>query len=405
MIEASHGVFLGSSRVGTLLQRGDVARFVFVEGYWDDPDRPVLGAWFEDDPRRSPQAALRLPPWFSNLLPEGPLRTWIARDQGVNVERELQLLLRIGDDLPGAVRVIDLGREEFPADLLNSVAEGRPLNRTPYKFSLAGVGLKFSMLRQGDRLTVPSSGTLGNWIVKFPDAVHPRVPENEFETMSMARSVGIEVPSIKLVHRDELPGVPAVMWPNKEEWSFSIERFDRPGGASRIHIEDFAQVRGFYPDEKYNGSLETVVSLAYRGHDLRSFEEAIRRVVFNLLVGNGDAHLKNWSLIYSDTKSASLSPAYDLVSTAGYYGPEAPEDLGLKFGGTRRFERVGRAQFERLGSILGIPQRAVFDVVEETIERFRHEWSSNSHDRLSAAAREWIDDNLDATCLRISRRG
>ena len=105
MITAAHSVELKSKRIGTLLQRGDVARFVFNSDYWDDPERDVLGLWFEDNPRQSPQAALRLPSWFSNLLPEGPLRNWIAHDRGVSVDRELQLLLQIGQDLPGAVVV------------------------------------------------------------------------------------------------------------------------------------------------------------------------------------------------------------------------------------------------------------------------------------------------------------
>ena len=62
MIEAAHPVLLHSKRIGTLLQRGDVARFVFAEGYWEDANRHVLGLAFENNPRNSPQAALRLPP-------------------------------------------------------------------------------------------------------------------------------------------------------------------------------------------------------------------------------------------------------------------------------------------------------------------------------------------------------
>ncbi|MBW4815816.1 HipA N-terminal domain-containing protein [Rhodococcus qingshengii] len=78
--ERFHGVNLNGNRVGVLHHIGDVCRFVFVEEYWEDPSREVLGLWFEDKPNSSLKSSLRLPFWFSNLLPEGPLRKWIAAD-------------------------------------------------------------------------------------------------------------------------------------------------------------------------------------------------------------------------------------------------------------------------------------------------------------------------------------
>lgn len=337
MIEAVHAVLLQGNRIGSILQRGDVARFVFDPGYWDDPNRNVLGLWFEDDPRRSSKAALRLPPWFSNLLPEGTLREWIARDQGVSADRELQLLLRIGRDLPGAAEVV-ASDAVFDPDLLEEPnATTTPArDRNPrWKFSLAGVGLKFSLLKQNERLTIPASGELGDWIVKLPDARYPESPTNEFATMTLARAVGIDVPDVVLVHRDELPALPARAWPSSEELAFAIARFDRAPDGQRIHIEDLAQVRGFYDNAKYTGSFETVGALIYRNRDVDSLREFVRRLTFNVLIGNGDAHLKNWSLIYPDGRVPTLSPAYDLVSTAPYASPDEPDDFGLSFGGTK----------------------------------------------------------------------
>ena len=77
------GVWLRDLRVGTLAQRGDHTRFVLSESYLADPDRPVLGLMFEQDLHARHAAKLRLPCWFSNLLPEGRLRDWIAAERHV----------------------------------------------------------------------------------------------------------------------------------------------------------------------------------------------------------------------------------------------------------------------------------------------------------------------------------
>ncbi|MGH3780761.1 MAG: HipA N-terminal domain-containing protein [Pseudonocardiaceae bacterium] len=96
--EIRHAVWLRSDRVGTLFQRGDYTRFVFAEEYRDDPDRPVLGLVFEQDLSARRAAALRLPCWFSNLLPERRLREWIAADRKVSPQREMGLLAQVGHD-------------------------------------------------------------------------------------------------------------------------------------------------------------------------------------------------------------------------------------------------------------------------------------------------------------------
>jgi len=205
------------------------------------------------------------------------------------------------------------------------------------------------MLAQGDRLTIPAVGDDGDWIVKLPDSKYPEVPRNELAMMELAKASGIDVPEVRLVHRDQIAPLPDRAWPNNEDWAFAIQRFDRGPGRERIHIEDMAQVRGFYPDDKYSGSFETIGALAYRRRDISSLQEFARRVAFNVLIGNGDAHLKNWSLIYRDPGVPTLAPAYDLVATF-VYRPEAegPEDMALYFGRSKRFEDVKIATFCRL---------------------------------------------------------
>jgi len=385
--ESRYGVWLDDERVGTLHHRGDYTWFAFSDEYLNDPRRSVLGLVFEHDLTAEHASALRLPPWFSNLLPEGRLRQWIAADRGVSVEREMELLAQVGHDLPGAVRVL---REDLPPD--DGWHPGRA-TADPYgdtgmlrddhpaagwRFSLAGVGLKFSMLRKDDRLTLPAYGEGGDWIVKLPDRLHADVPRNEFAMMTLAAEVGIEVPERLLVHRDQLENLPPNVWPNHEEFAYAVARFDRDSGRRRVHIEDFAQVRNFYPNEKYRGNFETLASLIYRrGKDLPSLREFARRMAFNILINNGDAHLKNWSLIYRDRRVPTLAPAYDLVST-GVYRIEGQEDLGLKFGKTRRFDRVSLATFSRLERLLGVEDGCLQECVVEVADRVRASWPATA---------------------------
>lgn len=380
--ERRYGVWLDHERVGTLNQRGDYTWFLFSPEYLADPDRSVLGLVFEQEPAARHANALRLPPWFSNLLPEGRLRDWIAADRHVSVEREMELLAQVGHDLPGAVRVL---REDGPpekgwhpgaatADPYAGRGESRDGRALGWRFSLAGVSLKFSMLRKDDRLTLPAYGEGGDWIVKLPDRTYRNVPLNEYAMMSLAAEAGIDVPDRQLVHRDQLDDLPPNVWPGDEDFAYAVRRFDRDEQRRRVHIEDFAQVRNIYPDEKYRGNFDTLASLIYRRHDLASLREFARRMAFNVLITNGDAHLKNWSLIYRDRRVPSLAPAYDLVSTGVYRVGDEPEDLGLRFGGTRRFDDINLTTFARLERRLGITAGSLCDRVVETVERVRAAW-------------------------------
>ncbi|MVU80279.1 type II toxin-antitoxin system HipA family toxin [Nocardia sp. ET3-3] len=374
--ERSYAVLMGIERVGTLLQRGDFTRFVFSEEYLRNPVRPVLGLTFEQSLTARQSASLRLPPWFSNLLPEGVLRDWIATARGVSAAREMELLAQVGHDLPGAVRVMpcpeDETWEESESWDLPSRESGSDPDYPELRFSLAGVAMKFSMLAQGDRLTLPAYGQGGDWIVKLPDRSHSNVPLNEYTMMRLADAVGIDVPEVRLYQRDELETLPPHVWPNTETVAYAVKRFDRTQDRSSIHIEDLAQVRDVYPSEKYAGNYETVASLIYRRRDVMGLREFARRLAFNILVSNGDAHLKNWSLIYRNPGLPTLAPAYDLVSTRPYMGEG--ETLAMKLAGSRRFDRVTAYTFERLERRLSASDAALGAVVSELVEKVHTAW-------------------------------
>jgi serine/threonine-protein kinase HipA len=134
-----------------------------------------------------------------------------------------------------------------------------------------------------------------------------------------------------------------------------------------------AQVRDFYPGEKYQGSFETLAALVYRGRDLPSLLEFTRRLAFNVLISNGDAHLKDWSLIYRDRRIPTLAPAYDLVATSVYRPADFPEDMGLRFCRSKRFERITPVCFSALARKLDVSASLV-DQVSAVVERVVAAW-------------------------------
>ena len=340
----------------------------------------------------------RVPAWFSNLLPEGRLRDLVIEKPGGRTRREIDLLVWAGRDLPGAVEVVADETADRPGGPVggpcaDARSAGRSASFERRGFALAGMTMKLSMSRQGDRLVVPAHGQDGDWILKTPDREYPGLPTNEFAIMRLAKAIGIDVPEVELWPRDDIDDLGPGVWTSGEPLAYVVRRFDRsPGG--RIHIEDFAQVLGRFGagEGKYRSTVETVAAIAYRGRDRTSLREMVRRSVFNLLVGNGDAHLKNWSLIYPDRKIARLSPAYDLVCTAVYPNQA---DLGLPFFGTARISEVSRDHFARLQAALKVEGDDVLDVVDETIERFSETWAAGAAERVPSRVATWIEEHLE----------
>ena len=150
--------------------------------------------------------------FFSNLLPEGHLRTYLAGLAQVNPEREFFLLAVLGADLPGALTVAPLESAEREAETRGAAGgagQDRQTAEPLLRFSLAGVQLKFSaVMEAAGGLTIPAGGMGGSWIVKLPSGRFPAVPENEFVMLELARGVGISVPPNRLVDIANIQGLP-----------------------------------------------------------------------------------------------------------------------------------------------------------------------------------------------------
>lgn len=364
-------VWLDGRLVGHLTRTNEGSRFEFTDEYLASANRPVLGQYFEESPSRPQRVRYGTPRWFSNLLPEGRLRELIAERAGVHPDRSYQLLELIGLDLPGAVLIRRDGEPpNAPPD--DSDDPDDPGDEPLLKFSLAGVQLKFSANRQGRGLTIPAHGRGGDWIVKLPDERHDGVPENEFSIMSWATQSGLNVPEIALFDVADIEGLPPEL-PYANAKAFGVQRFDRLEGGQRVHIEDFAQVLNRSPRSKYKQTSYDHIGKVLAALAPEDVQEYVRRLAFLVISGNGDAHLKNWSLIYRDGVTARLSPAYDLISTVDYIEGDG---LGLALGRTKRFADIDVERLRRFAERAGIDDSIVVETALQQAARSIDTWTS-----------------------------
>ncbi|SEK96928.1 serine/threonine-protein kinase HipA [Stigmatella aurantiaca] len=370
-------VRLGQVSVGLLEQLEEWEyRFSFDPLWLRAQERGVLGQLFEDRKPHDIATTGHVPIWFSHLLPQGPLRRAVARQLAIDVEDEFDLLEFLGGDLPGAVVMVPgqprLSQHPLPRP------RSAPALAEKLKFSLAGAQWKLSV-RPGERgLTMPvRKGETGSWIAKFHDPTFKDLPRVEFATMRWAHLAGVAIPAFRQAQVSEFEELPEGI-PTGDGTVFLIERFDRGAEGQRIHIEDLAQVLDRPPGEpQYGGRYEHIAAvLSYAApDDLRAFCE---RLVFCVLCGNTDAHLKNWSLIYPDGRTPRLSPAYDLISSVLYAPEFISDELALSLNHSRRFEDVDVGSFRLLAEISRIPFDEVASWVRQATERVRTIWQKEA---------------------------
>lgn len=390
-------VLLHGRKIGTLTRvAGDRTLFAFEEDYIADDQRPVLSLSFKgeygDLVTDLPVKQTRVLPFFANLLPEGPLREYLATRAGINAKREFFLLWMLGQDLPGAIAMQPSDNEAWPPEAGDDGAPGDE-RAFAFRFSLAGVQLKFSAVMEATGgLTIPTRGVGGSWIVKLPSMRFQNVPENEFSMMRLAQAVGIDVPDVQLVPLDSIGGLPEGIG-QIEGQALAVKRFDRAEDGKAVHIEDFAQVFGVYPERKYErASYRNMAEVIWAEAGQVGIAEFIRRLVFNTLIGNADMHLKNWSLIYPDQRTAALSPAYDFVSTISYIDDTK---MALSYARSKKMVDLTPDELSYLAAKARLPQKLVLDTAQETVARFHEVWAAErAHLPLPKAAAAAIDGHI-----------
>src|SRR6266513_5210739 len=383
-------IWLNQTRVGTLTNLPyDQNLFVFDDDYIRASDRPVLSLSFYDENRNlivePEQVQTKVPPFFSNLLPEGRLREYLAEAAGIKQVREFFLLWLLGTDLPGAVLAQDSEGEPLPPEDAGAGEKTKRRQEHVLRFSLAGVQLKFSAIGSpGKQLAIPAEGRGGAWIIKLPAPRFALVPENEYSMMKLAAAAGIDVAEAGLIPTNQIEGLPEEFAEEKAN-SVYVRRFDRTPAGGKIHIEDFNQIYHQFPHDKYKHYSYTNMA-----RDISNFlgaeavSEFIRRLVFNAAIGNADMHLKNWSVTYPDTRTPHLAPGDDFVSTIASIN-DSEKDT----------KKLDQALLERFAVKAGLPKHMVVETASETAEKTVHVWSELARDLpLDNHAREQIDEQL-----------
>jgi serine/threonine-protein kinase HipA len=362
-------VFLGREPVGTLERRGPTRyRFSFAETVLSKHHvgRVVLSASLPlRDESFSPGESA---PFFEGLLPEGPMRTTIARALRLNEQDGFAMLEALGADCAGAVTILADGLEPRPpgASRVRSLTEDElvrlidELPRNPLGVSAGKKGVRLSLgglqhklvlcADQRDGLAQPLEGTPSTHILKPESAQYEDLVCNEAFCMRVAGAAGHEVADVKIT---EVGSTRCLL----------IQRFDRERGVDagvvRLHQEDMCQALGILPTAKYEesgGPTSVQIIELIRGIGNQRFAVDIRNFlqaqVLNFLLGNSDAHGKNFALLYHPGSGIRLAPLYDLVSTAVY--PDLTDQMAMSVGGIDDPNQIDLRAWSRLADEAGL---------------------------------------------------
>ena len=389
----------GRRGIGYLSQYGDILRASFDADYIADPQRPTLTLALRGATEADTQAILgaardvRLsrsdghwPGYFQNLLPEGHNRDRLALERRCSPDNEFELLAAAGHDLMGAIEVEPVPLREGVPDTvrhwhtalgLDVLEPGFVESPVEDAAALPGVVTKFSAVQDGRRYVVKRHGAAGSFILKLPSTRHPDLVANEAAGYQLCAALGLDCAQAQVISRADadLP----------EQLPFdeilAVRRFDRMPNGQRVHMEEFAQVLQYEPKRKYGQGLMTDYPAMMRVLDRLSsrpaqdVQEFVKRFVAFILMGNVDAHLKNWALIYPDGITPKLAPLYDPVCVTALFESVPLTDYAIN----RAIDATLRAfdfhQLEALLKAAGL-QRAsrLVSIAKQTVKLAQADW-------------------------------
>ena len=355
-------VWLFTDRVGTLALVGGRLNFCYAPAWLSQADAVALSASLPL--QAEPFDDRRTRPFFAGLLLEGQMRRLIAQQFQVSDQNDFALLDHIGGECAGAVTFLEPGQalpvpssnddvqwlsDEEVVAILDELPR-RPMlaGKDGLRLSLAGAQDKLPVVFDGARIGLPLNGTSSSHILK--PAIHA-VEDSVFnEGFCLALADVMQFKPAKSTVRLVL-GRSFLL----------VERYDRlvdaQGRRRRLHQEDFCQALGVVPEMKYQNEggpdLAQCFGLVRRAtrpsapQILRLFDY----VIFNVLIGNHDAHAKNFSLLYSG-KTPVLAPFYDTLSTAVY--PSLTLKMAMKIGSKYKFSEVQAQHWEKFAEGVGL---------------------------------------------------
>jgi len=368
-------VYLHSEFVGHLTQdNGGQMIFQYAESWLERPGAAPLSQSLPLRKERFSRNECR--GYFGGILPEESKREIIARNLGISARNDYAMLEQIGGECAGAVTFVPVGEplpeSDYRYRTLSSeelAAVLRELPKRPLlagdegiRLSLAGAQDKVAVRIEDGQVSVPLGGAPSTHILKPAVERFEGVVFNEALCMNLAAASGLPAAGVETRTVD---GVDFLL----------VERYDRyhravPGAEAvleRLHQEDFCQAQGIVSELKYQKeggpSLKQCFALL---RDVSSapvidLARLLDAVIYNYLVGNNDAHGKNFSLLYKKQENGALeirlSPLYDIVSTAYY--PELSRDMAMKLGREYSSDKIMPRDFEQLAEETGLGKAQV----------------------------------------------
>jgi len=335
---------------------------------------PLLSLSLPLTGQRYPHGIVRA--FLDGLLPEGDARQAIAREAGVSTDDTYGLIRAVGRDCAGALMI---SPDEEPAPPQPTTLTAEPLAEAEIadlvanlrsaplgvggrvRISLAGVQEKLLLTKMPDgKWGRPVDGTPSTHILKPEIARLPNTVENEAFCMRLAKHLGLSAASIEttLVNGRKL---------------IVVQRYDRvihqDGSVQRLHQEDFCQATGVLPDKKYQEdggpALTRIAGILQAVAPAIDVEALLKAVVLNVLIGNGDAHAKNFSLLHHPPGVLGLAPLYDLMSTL-YYGDER---LAMYIDSVQRTRGVTADRILSEAARWGLTRRRASQIIADIIDR------------------------------------
>lgn len=349
-------VYLNGVRAARLTDVDGVMSLAYEEDYASDCRNEPLS--YTLPLRLEPYGHREVEPFLSGLLPEDIIRTRLGRILQIPRDNTFAFLKAIGGECAGAIAFFEDGespaaggcirrlKDKEAGAILDSL-ERRPLDIGEDGFRISGAGAQDKLIacwRRG-AVELPLGGTPSTHIIKTAMRDYPDSVENECFSMKLAQACGLDCAKCQI----------AVIGGKRR---YVCERYDRivsDGVVRRLHQEDFCQLMRVDPKRKYEAlggpglaeSMRLMRELSLAAVDTLEF---LRRLVFMFLVGNGDAHGKNFSVLYHGRKVA-LSPMYDVMSTTIY--PEVSKRMAMKIDGEYAFKWITRGKFLRQAEKLG----------------------------------------------------
>jgi len=243
--------------------------------------------------------------------------------------------------------------------------------------AIPGVVVKFSAVQDGRRYVIKRHGAAGSYILKLPTTTHPDLVEIEETGFALLRALKIECAETEVINKEDADIPEHVPFP----LLLAVKRFDRGDNGLRIHMEEFAQILQYAPKHKYGKDLvkdySAILNILEKLSSRPEIDtvEFVKRFVAYILMGNTDAHLKNWAVIYPDGINFQLSPAYDPVSVSSFFASVPIDHYGLNREIDRKLTAFTWDDMDTLLTAAKVTRKSrLMKIAKDTVRKAKEVW-------------------------------